>query len=109
MTKMPLLRQPIRSTCLMGISLAIKVGCEMETRRSEKVRPGAGLLPTRDRGKADAVHHRGEVCWLLNQIDCKANKGSPDRVICRDLTVLSESNKRRSLAGSPENRTPVDS
>jgi hypothetical protein len=41
----------------MGISPAINVDCEMETRRSGKVRPGAGLLPTMDCGKADAVHH----------------------------------------------------
>lgn len=51
----------------------------------------------------------GRVYRLLNQIDGKANNRSPDRVICGDLTVRREINKRRSLTGSPKNRMPVDS
>jgi hypothetical protein len=49
----------------------------METRRSGKVRPGAGLLPTMDRGKADALHHRGGFAGYSIKLIAKPIKVVP--------------------------------
>ncbi len=49
----------------------------METRRSAKMMPGAGLLPTMDRGKADAVHHRGGFAGYSIKLIAKPIKVVP--------------------------------